>query len=380
MSTTAEPGPEAFVLRARRVAAPEPGRGFLDDGAVVVRAGRVEACGPWHALRAQAPPHVRDLGEAALTPGLVNAHTHLELSHLGLPPFRGQGFLAWVRWLIAQPLLAAAPEHLERACHALAACGTSGVADIATRRPLDAHVALAAAGLDHVVQFERFGCGQEPPLPPVPAPHLALAGHALGSTCPETLRRAHAWDRAHGRAFSIHLAEHEGETDLLAGGQGEYARFMRERVLPRDYQAPGRSPVAWAERLGILDSATLAVHCVRLDASDVATLRRSGATACLCPRSNAVIGVGVAPARALLDAGVPCCLGTDSLASAPDLDLWEELRALLAFCPLTAAEALDLLARNAAAALRLPGLGSLAPGARAVFALMPEDVRLALDD
>ncbi|GFK95338.1 Aminodeoxyfutalosine deaminase [Fundidesulfovibrio magnetotacticus] len=380
MSTAADPAPRRYALRARLVASPAPGRGFVGDGAVIVNGARVEACGPWRELRAQAPRDVRDLGDAPLLPATVNAHTHLELSHLGLPPFRARGFLEWVRWLIAQPLNDASDQDLDRACAALAASGTAAAADIATRRPLDTHRALVRAGLAHVVQFERFGCQEEPPLPPVPAPHLALAGHALGSTCPEFLQRAHAWDKARGRAFSLHLAEHEGETDLLAGGDGPYARFMRERVLPEGFEAPRTSPTARARDLGVLDASTLAVHCVHLSGEDIALLRASGATACLCPRSNAVIGVGRAPARALLDAGVPCCLGTDSLASSPDLDLYAELRALLEFTPLSAPEALALLAGNAARVLGFADLGTLAPGALAAFSRMPSDILEALGD
>ncbi len=375
---------DTYALRARRVALMEPDAPFVEDGAVLVRHGRVAQAGAWKDLRAALPCPARDLGEVTLLPGLVNAHTHLELSHLGLPPAGVSGYLDWVRWLIAQPLNAAVADHVDAALAAMARAGTAGVADIATRRPGFTAERLDAHGFDYVVQYELFGHAYDDTLPEFPegvAPdRLALAGHALYSTAPSALRLAKAWDRERGKAFSIHLAEHPGEVELLADGSGAFAEFLRQRVLPKDFRPPGLSPVAWADALGLLDASTLAVHCVHVGAPDIALLAARGATACLCPRSNAVLGVGRAPARALLDAGVPCCLGTDSLASSPDLDLWNELRALLEHCPLPGAQALAMLTRVPAAVLGFRNLGRIAPGAAASFALLPPDLEAALQD
>lgn len=415
---------ETMLLRARRVAAMLPGQAVIPDGAVLVRQGRVAAVGSWKALKSASAP-VRDLGETTLTPGLINAHTHLELSHVGLPPFRGQGFTAWVSWLLAQPLGEVTAEALARAAGQLAGCGTAAVGDISGRHPGRVARAMAAAGIICLTQFEWFGFqerGEWPSAPSIPQVHenpdkpegggaslaadvsalaelsgtpglaaelsevaedrLAMAGHALYSTHPETLRQAKAWDRARGRCFSLHLAEHAGEVELLAQGTGDFAELLRRRVLPESYVAPGLSPVALARNLGLLDERTLAVHCVHVSKTDIALLQNSGATVCLCPRSNALIGVGRAPAGALLEAGIPCCLGTDSLASVEDLDLWSELRALLSGLDrsLGLTAALALVTENPARVLGLCGLGSLAPGASARFSLLPPDLEAALDD
>lgn len=371
---------ESYTLRARRVAAMVPGREIIPDGAVVVRQGRVAAAGTWSEVKRDCPPDVRDLGEATLLPGLINAHTHLELSHLCLPPFQGRGYLAWVRWLLALPLAQSDAATIAGATAQLTACGTAGMADIATRCPELTAQGLERAGLEYVVQFERFGYRGDAPLPDIAPGRLSLAGHALYSTDPKSLRAAKVWDREHAMAFSIHLAEHEGEVELLATGTGDFAALLRQRILPPDFSPPGVSPVAWADALGLLDERTLAVHAVKVTPEDIAVLKSRGVTACLCPRSNAVIGVGRAPARALLDAGVPCCLGTDSLASAPDLNLWEELTALLAFCPLRLSEAAALLTTAAARVLGFASLGHLGPGAAARFALLPSGLEEPLGD
>lgn len=368
------------ILRARRAALMIPGREVVRDAAVAVTGGRVAAAGSWREVRNAVNFPVRDLGEVTLLPGLVNAHTHLELSHLCFPPVTGQGFLAWIRWLI--PLLSSAPDPaaMSLAAQAMESAGTAGMADISTRHPELAAAALAETGMDHVIQFERFGFAGDALIPDIGQERLAVAGHALYSTSPESLRAAKAWGRARGKVFSIHLAEHEGEVEFLATGRGEFAGLMRERIVPQDYAAPGLSPVEEAARLGLLDERTLAVHAVHVSRSDIDILKRNGAAVCLCPRSNAVIGVGRAPARAYLAAGVPCCLGTDSLASSPDLNLFGELKALLAHTPLTLAEAARLASATAASLYGFTGLGSLTPGAKARFAILPEELEDALGE
>lgn len=371
---------ETRVLRARRVAAMIPGREVIEDGAVAVRGGLIEAVDTWSGLRAASAGPVTDLGEVTLLPGLVNAHTHLELSHVGLPPETGLGFPAWVRWLIAQPVAEADAASLQPALAQLAACGTAAVADISSRNTALVEQALSDADILAALQFERFGYLPEAPLPDVDPARLHLAGHALYSTSPEALRAAKAWDNERGRVFSIHLAEHQDEADLLLSGSGEFADFLRARILPPDYRHPGLSAVALADRLGLLDGRTLAVHAVVVSRSDIDMLKQRGTRVCLCPRSNEIIGVGRAPARALLDAGVPCCLGTDSLASAPDLDLFGELESLLGHTGLTLAEAAGLVSSNAAGLYGFAGLGRAAPGFAARFAVLPARLEQALRD
>ncbi|WP_243310846.1 amidohydrolase family protein [Fundidesulfovibrio agrisoli] len=368
----------SYVLRARRVLT-SPDAPIIEDGAIIVCGGLVADTGPWRELKARAPADVRDMGAATLVPAPVNAHCHLELSHLGLPPVLGAGFLEWVRWLIAQPVGEFSPDAVRAAVSQMEAVGTAAVADIATRKGAEVAAVLKTAPLDYVIQHEVFGYSYDDSSI-TPSPGGSLAGHALYSTAPEALRRAKAWDSAHGKAFSLHLAEHEGEVELLAQGSGAFADFMRQRILPPTFAAPGLSPVAWAAELGLLDQSTLAVHAVHLSGQDIIRLAASRATVCLCPRSNAVIGVGRASVRALLDAGVPCCLGTDSLASAPDLDIWAELAALLEFCPITLRESVGLLATNAARVLGFARLGALTPGKAARAAVLPSALERALRD
>jgi cytosine/adenosine deaminase-related metal-dependent hydrolase len=206
----------------------------------------------------------------------------------------------------------------------------------------------------------------------------SLGAHSLYSTDPDLLQTLKNWCLSRALPFSLHLAEVPGENELFRNGSGEFAEFLRvRRILPRGFVPPGLSAVGFAHELGLLDDRTLAVHCVQLVEDDVKILAESKACVCLCPRSNRWIGVGDAPATDLYEAGVRLCLGTDSLASAPSLDLWEELRALRELMPAlySPAEFLPFLTCNPARILGIEDdYGSLEVGKRAVWAVLPPDL------
>jgi aminodeoxyfutalosine deaminase len=364
-----------------------PGAGPVDDATVIVLGRRVLDAGPRRRVLAGFSGPVTDLGPVCLVPGLVNAHTHLELSHLRGRSPKGRGFAAWAGWLARQRLTEPG-DALSSAVASAATSGTGAVIDIGSRSGTAVIRALGAAALPFLYCHESFGFRPlpEPAMPPLldaalaegpGAPALGAvtaSGHALYSTSPDNLRRARMACLERKQPFCLHLAEQPGELELLATGRGELADLLRGRVLPRDFQPPGCSPVAYAHTLGLLGPASLAVHGVWLTPADRQILAVSGTTVCLCPRSNAHIGVGTADAPALVAAGIPVCLGTDSLASNDDLDLWNEVRALLADHPDFPAQAiLPALTTTPARLLGRPReLGLLAPGALGGYAVVPE--------
>lgn len=371
------------AVRAARALTMVPGAAPLPDAALVLAGRRILDIGPARRVLAGFHGPVDDLGDVVLVPGLVNAHAHLELSHLrgAAPP--PAGFCAWARWLFAAARDTAPPDILRAAVAEAAGTGTAAVIDVAGRAGPAVARALREAGLSGLVCREILGrrAGVSLDLPPQLAEAAGdgvaatVCGHALYSTAPELLRRVRAVCREHGAPFSLHLAEHAGEMELFMTGRGELADMLAGRLLPKGWQPPGRSPVAEAAAQGLLGPDTLAVHVVCLAPGDLDILARSGATACLCPRSNARIGVGTADAPALLAAGVPLALGTDSLASNDDLDLWNEARALFAAHPeLPGRAVLDALTVNPARLLGRDDLGRLAPGSVGGWAVLPPDL------
>jgi cytosine/adenosine deaminase-related metal-dependent hydrolase len=311
-----------------------------------------------------------------LVPGLINAHAHLGLSHLagGIPA--GLGFLGWADALFArlgEPLDEAA---LIRTVDEMRATGTCLVADVVGSGGEVVRRVLDTAGLGGVL-FREYSGRLRGVFAPRPLPGVWSAGvHSLYSTDPALARTVKHWCAVRDLPFTLHLAEVPGENELFHAGNGPLADFLRvRRILPKGFAPSGQSAVGRAQALDLLDGRTLAVHCVHVDPNDVDILAQSGASVCLCPRSNAWIGVGTAPAAALFEAGVPLCLGTDSLASSPNPDLWAELRALRLLLPRPLPELLPLVTTNPARILGISAeYGSLAPGKRAVWAVVPEDL------
>jgi cytosine/adenosine deaminase-related metal-dependent hydrolase len=134
------------------------------------------------------------------------------------------------------------------------------------------------------------------------------------------------------------------------------------------------SPVRYVADLGLLHPRLIAAHCVQVDAADIDLLARSGTHVAVCPRSNRNLRVGIPPAPAMREAGVRLCLGTDSLASAPSLELIDDAVALhQEFPSLEPAAILHMATLGGAEALGLADLGAIAPGKRAALAFAPAE-------
>lgn len=356
----------------------------IRDGLVAVSDGRVVWLGgPGDSGAPDAL--LRDLGDGVLLPGLVNAHCHLELSHLaGKLPAAPGGFVPWVeevvssrgRYTDAQVASASAA-----AIAGLEASGTVAVGDVSnTLAHLDN---LAASSLSAVVFLELLAWDPARAQATLawgeellrerqalrPGLELRLAAHALHSVSPALLRLLAAKD---GPA-AIHLAESPDEAQFLSEGTGAWPGFLSCRGLGHVAFAPSRqSPVRYADSLGVLHPRLVAAHGVQVDAADRALLAERGVHVVLCPRSNASLGVGTADVPALQAAGVKLALGSDSLASAPSLDVLDDAVLLRKQFPeLAPGPILRMATLGGAEALGFPDLGQVAPAARAVFAYAP---------
>lgn len=352
----------------------------IKDGLVIVEAGRIVAVGD------QGPgigdQGVHDLGDVILMPGLINAHVHLELSWLRsrVPP--AGKFTDWVKQLLAtrrgveQPDDPAIVEPLRQAIGELKASGTIAVGDISNS--LASPAAMRAAGLDGVVFHELLGFKEmdgaliertREARSAAGPPTVSLAPHAPYSTSPELFRAIRAAvDQSDCGIMSVHLGESPEESEFLASGTGPW-RGMLEfiGVWRDDWQVPSCGPVAYLDRLGVIDARTLVVHGVQFDDEALARLAEIGATLVTCPRSNQWVGVGAPPIDRFYRSGVRVAVGTDSLASVEDLNLFSELKTMRSIAPgVPAAKLLGSATLAGARALGLDReLGSLTPGKRA---------------
>ncbi|HTP25932.1 MAG TPA: amidohydrolase family protein [Anaeromyxobacteraceae bacterium] len=334
----------------------------IRDGAVVLEGDRIRAIASRTDIEAAHGPVERL--DAILFPALVNAHLHLELSHLRIPG--GRGLASWIRLLVAARAEASDPgPALSAAVRGLHDAGVAAVCEVTNT--LVALPLLAAAGLQGTIFQEVFGFSRariEAALErareiragagsPPPGLRMALAPHAVYSTEPGRLA-----ELLRAGPSSIHLAEDPAERCFCAHGTGPLAALARD-LGAQALSRTGPSPVACTAPH--LSPASLVVHAVDLSDEDVALISRAGATVVLCPRSNLHIGGRLADLPRLLAAAIPLAIGTDSLASSPSLSPLGELSALRhAFPTIEPARLLDLAWNGDAAGA--PAIGRLLPG------------------
>jgi len=356
------------------------------DGAVLVDGDRIVAVGPHAAVPVPDGAEVFELPDAVLVPGLVNCHTHLELTHLA----GRNGERDFARWLgrvremkdatTAEEFAAAA----ERGVRDGWARGVTCVAETGSTGAVIA--ALARLGGRGIVYQEVFGpdpSARDASLRDLEAAIVRLAPfvsarvrfglspHSPYTVSAPLFRAVAELARLERFPLAVHLAESPAESELVRYGTGPFAERLRARGIP--VEARGVSPVRYLADLDVLPSAdchlpTLCIHCVQVDEDDIRLLRERGASVAACPRSNRAHGHGESPVAALRAAGVPLGLGTDSVVSVPDLDLWAEADAAGLDWP----EALRLLTIEGARALAWDDrIGSLEVGKDADLAVFP---------
>jgi cytosine/adenosine deaminase-related metal-dependent hydrolase len=378
------------------------------NGAVLTHGGRIMAVGPFDSVRKSSPAGTRlkDHGAAALFPATVNAHTHLELSALrGRIPIPQPGWRQWIELLFSvRDRTPKCPDDALRIGRAelldggTAFCGdvTNGGAVqnevLAVQKP-SADDSKDNAGssrrLERQVFIELLGFNLDSvsaALPPGIDPAFggrdtvsthshgkngsmpALAPHSVYSVSPAIIAESKEWTRERGLPFSIHAAEHCEEIEFLQTGTG-FCRDLLERLgrwAPK-WNPPGMTPIEYLDRLGVLDSDTLLVHAVHMNESDWRIAAGRGCTAVFCPRSNRNIGSGSPQIDRALSLGMTCALGTDSLASNTDLNLFAEAAFTAGNNPsIDPKELIEMITVNPARMLgRSSDLGRITPGAGA---------------
>jgi cytosine/adenosine deaminase-related metal-dependent hydrolase len=315
--------------------------------------------------------------EAVIFPGFVNAHTHLEYEvYAGFGD--GLGFADWIGLHVQRKARLDLAEMEAIARLGALNCLRSGITTVGDCSFSGAAAtACADLGLRATIYLEVFGADESPvrgrfepmrdrlsDLPPELV-RIGVSPHAP-YTCTIELYRACA---ELGLPVATHLAESAAETEFLRTGRGAWESFAEMLVPP-----PGSTGIRALAEAGLLDSSMIAAHCVEVDEEEIALLAEHDVAVAHCPRSNGILGCGVAPLAALRAAGIRVCIATDSPASTPSFDMFEELRTAIAAAraregrpdALSAADALELATLGGARALGLDAeLGSLVPGKRA---------------
>jgi len=368
-------------MRQRRIAAgwvlPIAGAP-IESGAVLFGPdGRIYSIGPDRAV--PRPPTVPafDFPDAALLPGLINTHTHLELTG-----FEGRvtapEFPAWIRSLRQLKTTRTPDDYLRAARQGLADCYAGGVTTIADTGDSGAVIqVLAEASGSGIAYQEIFGphpsqaeetlAGlqrrvQELSSLASPRVRIGVSPHAPYTVSAGLFSSVAAWSQQERLPLAVHVAESTEETEFLLAGSGPFAQAWRDRNIPLP-ASPGISPIAWLARHGVLSPLTLCIHAVQLGPADIRLLADSGAAVAHCPISNRAHGHGTAPISSVRAAGIRVGLGTDSVVSVGRLDLLAEARMAGKHAALTADQQLELCTIQGARALNLEvDVGSLQPG------------------
>jgi aminodeoxyfutalosine deaminase len=356
----------------------------IRDGWVAVAGDRIASYGAGDAPRSAAVATPRSSGDpVVIMPALVNAHTHLELSFLQgqVPPSRWFG--EWMQKLVAvrrasgNPLAVEILERLREAIQEARRFGTGLIGDISNT--LATVPALRDAGMPAHVFHEVLGFNLPDPAAHVvtarqriaavagmdPSVRISLAPHAPYSVSP-ALFASIATEVAACRS-SVHLAESPEEVAFLADGGGPIRGALEAiGAWNPEWRAPHCGPVEYLDRFGLLSDRLLVVHGVQLSDAELVRLASTGSTLVTCPRSNRWVGGGDPPVARFYASGVRVAIGTDSLASVDDLNVFAEMAAIRRLSPSVPARAILASATtNGAEALGFGSeYGTIEPGKR----------------
>ncbi|MER3430302.1 MAG: hypothetical protein C4324_04535 [Blastocatellia bacterium] len=349
----------------------------LRDAGIVIDGDSIIAVGSRDEIVQKFPAaETEDFGQAAIVPGFVNCHSHLELTALrgALCDVEGD-FMAWLlrvnqlrseagrdelmRWAIAGAKEAAAAgittlgdvgRFGDIGLSALRESRLRGIVFQETDFSPDNLTAEAdfrslAEKVENLYRSgtERITFGISPHSPFTVSSKLfeLIAEYSIINRIP----------------IAIHTAESAAENELMTAGGGFFLEIYKKMGF--SWESPRTSSVDYLEKLGVLAGRPLLIHCVNVSKADIARIRNYGASIAHCPKSNAKLGHGVAPLAAFLDSGISVGLGSDSVASNNVCDLIEEAR----FAILSArTRSEDRRMISAEAALELATLG----GARAL--------------
>ena len=315
----------------------------IEDGAVAVDGSKIVAAGPRVEVLSRFPEaSVSDFGQAAILPGLINAHSHLELTVMrGFLESEEGDFAAWLRKLTTARMAMTGEDLLVSATCGASEAARAGVTCFGDSSSSATHVmkALRAVGLRGIVYQESFG-----PDPKLAAENvlrlreqiaemrddendLVSAGvspHAPYTVSASQLELISRLAIDQKLPLMMHAAESQAEKSFMLDGLGRFADGLKARGI--EWQAPGISTVEYLARHGILETRPLLAHCINVDDADLELIKQSGAGIAHCPKSNAKLGHGRAPFQRFLAHGIKVGLGSDSVASNNTCDLLEEAR------------------------------------------------------
>jgi cytosine/adenosine deaminase-related metal-dependent hydrolase len=367
----------------------QPGAAPLIDGAVVINRGMITAVGPSKRLLKTYSGHsIRKLHNTVLMPGLVNVHTHLELPPL-LTSIQARTFPDWVMNLIKAKRSLCDQDYYKAATRnvrSIIESGTTCVGEICSQgaSPGILKQSQIRAQIYHEIIDMSKSCDPGVEISnsrgllswinsvlsrETTCIRMGLSPHAPHTVSTAVLHSINKIARMKNLPLCMHVAESRDELRLLQGKKSGFEMLYKAAGWDRAWSPSATSPFEYLNNLNLLGPDFLAVHAVHATDSDIKLIEKSGTAVAHCPRSNHETGVGRMPLHKFLNAGITVGLGTDSLASSPSLNLWDEMRYAFRVHKtdgIGARTIVELATRGGAKALGIAdGTGSLTPGKKA---------------
>ncbi len=347
---------------------PHPER-CIGNGAVAIKGTKIHHVGTFDEIRALADNNkIIDLGNAVILPGLINIHTHLDLTNLHNRIAPTNNFTHWLFQLLGARLRWKEKDYtssIEKGIKLCIESGTTTVADIANmeysfsllkKSPLRKVVYKEVIDLDpdHAEDVISKVQSELSVSEPDNLFHAGLSPHAPYSVSKELYQAVSQLVGKSGVPLCTHIAETQDEIEFLTKGTGNFSAFLQKiRAMPDTWQPPGITPVHYLKGTGILDNHPILIHCNYITDGEISLIKDSRASVAFCPRSHRFFGHTNHPVQKLLDAGVNVGLGTDSLASNNTLSVLDEMKFLLLHYAISPKTLLSMATVNGAKALGL---------------------------
>src|SRR3989339_1859287 len=275
---------------------------FTENGAVAVKGTKIHRVGTFDEIKATvSTDKVIDMGNAVILPGLINIHTHLDLTNLHNRIKPTSNFTHWVFQIVGARIRWNEEDYISSIEKGIELCvesGTTTVADIANtgysfsvlkKSPLRKVVYKEVIDLnpDHAKDVLKKTQSELSTITTDDLLSIGISPHAPYSVSKELYQTIAQFAVETGTPVCTHIAETQDEIEFLTKGTGSYPTFLRQlRAMPDNWQPPGLTPIQYLNETGILGNRPLLIHCIYLTDAEISTIKYSGASVAFCPRSH----------------------------------------------------------------------------------------------
>ncbi|MDR4508015.1 MAG: amidohydrolase family protein [Candidatus Brocadiaceae bacterium] len=346
---------------------PSPEDNCIENGAIAVTGTKISRIGSFDDVKGLPDiERIFDLGNAVILPGLINTHTHLDLTAMQNHIKPTGNFTHWVFQLVGARMRWKDEDYISSIEKGIELCiegGTTTVADITNtghsftvlkESPLRKVIYKEIIGLDSNLSDEMIKILTEEvsSIAPDHLLHIGLSPHAPYSVSKKLYQSVSRLALEKSLPICTHIAETRDEIEFLLKGTGAFSLLLQKlHALPDNWKPPGITPIQFLHETGILNARLNLIHANYTTDEEIALIQSTGASVVFCPKSHQFFGHTNYPVHKYLGAGINVSLGTDSLASNDSLQILDEMKHLYSHYSVPPETILSMATIHAAKAL-----------------------------